>query len=44
MKIKKAANFNAIGIVDSKLNIKTIYPGDESCVFKKGLESFEKSR
>ncbi len=44
VKIKKAANFNAIGIVDSKLNIKTIYSSDESCVFKKGLESFEKSR
>ena len=43
-KMKTAANFNVINIVDSKLNLKTIDPGDESCVFKKGLESFEKFR
>ena len=43
-KMKTAANFNVINIVDSKLNLKTIYPGDETCVFKKGLESFEKFR
>lgn len=44
VKTKTIANNNVINIVDGKFNIKTIDSGDELCVFKKGLGSFEKSR